>query len=265
MTPPTTILFSRAELLRRRAALFGLGKGRIALLALGAGAGLAVALWFKNYLEHTENATQVLTITATGLPLVPVVLVVLGILAARDLRRKRVLCPCCGKEVLFDVTLATHRCGWCGEPIVSEPPPLAIAAGDPSLLPTRAEFAQNFRLAVGEGNRLGVALVLFLFGGLAGFIPVVDWADKRELPAWGHASLGGLLLLSFGLPIAGLFWHLKQASGRHHLRCPACERSLLLERRANLAVATGRCPVCGAAVLRDEPTLCMAFHSQATG
>ena len=253
MTPPATILFSRAELLRRRAELFGVSKGRIALLAVGASAGLAMTLWLKKHLEHAEDAHQILTLAAAGLVAVLIVLIAMVILAARDQRRKRVLCPRCAKAVLFDVTLATHRCGWCGEPMVTEAPPVATAGSAPSGLPTRVEFAQNFRLALGEGNRLGAAMVLLLFSGLVGFIPVADWADRHELPAWGQVGLGGLLLLSFALPSAGLCWHLKRAAERHRLRCPGCRCSLLLERRANLAVATGRCPVCGVAVLREEP------------
>ncbi len=254
MTSPPANGFSREELLRRRSELLGLSKGRIALILVGGIAGLAATLWCKHLVEQAEDVGRLVTLALTGLFVPVLAIVVLLIFAARDIRRKRVLCPRCGEQVLFDLTLATHRCGWCGEQIVSGPLPPGPAAEDAALLPTRAEFAQDVRLA----NRV-VSLAVGL--GLAAMIPgiiilmaVGNWYDVHRAGQVPAAVSWILILVMAGFPAVSLVLGFRQAAHRYHLHCPRCKGSLLVERRANLAATTGRCPACGAAVLRDAPS-----------
>lgn len=245
-------LFTREGLLRHRREVLGFSPRRLALLAGVFILGLAVTLWGRSRVAEIEDQSRVLAIAAGLLVALPIGVIALGFLAVRHGKRTILRCPLCAKEVLLDVTLATHRCGWCGEQIVSDALPESEASEPDYALTTRAEFAQNLKLVWSEVNRFGLVLVVVFFGGLLGFMPVASWMDKRELPAWAHTSVGSLFFLFFAIVIAAGVWQSRRAARRHRLHCPSCRESLLLQRRANLAVATGRCPCCGAAVLCDS-------------
>lgn len=251
MSSPAAPFLSRADLLRRREGL-GFSPRRLAALGGVFLGGLAATLWLRGRLAEAEADFQMLALAAGALVAVPVAVVALGFVAVRDHRHSQPVCPHCAREIWFDLALATHRCGWCGERVIQDELPAGRAVSPSVPLPPRPELAQRLNRAWAEANRFGLVLIVALFGGIVGFLPFADWMERHAVPIWGHVTLGVLLLAFLGLLAGAAAWQLRRAAHRLGLYCPACRASLLLERRGNLAIATGRCPCCGAAVAAED-------------
>ena len=257
MSDPGATLLTREALLHHRREVLGIPPRRLAGLGAVSLVGLAGTWWLRGRVAALESVPQVMLTAGAILVAVPVATLALGFVAVSHTRRDAMRCPHCAKNLLFDVTLATQRCGWCGERIVQDELPSDGTSRKPTTLPTRPELAQAPNRGWAEANRFGLVLIVVLFAGILGFMPVADWMDQHVEPAWAHLTLGVLGLTFFGLLASAAAWQLRSAARRLGLHCPACQSSLLLQRRGNLAIATGRCPCCGAAVATEAcPLTC---------
>jgi ribosomal protein L37AE/L43A len=237
----------RDDLLRRHKVLLGTTARRLGALLLVLGVGVGAGCWIGCLLSGAEALAHVV-FAASSLSLgLTVVTGIATIWRARDERAAEPLCPGCSGLLALDFALASGLCSACGTQITpNQPAPPAR----PTELPSRADLAQRFRTVRRQMGRCLAVAAALVIGGLVVWGQCIDAVGASlHGTIWQATLLPASLLLGGGWALASQY-HLAR---RHGLTCPACAANLLIERRANLAIATGRCPCCGAVVVREGP------------